>query len=538
MKKKKSAPEQSSQTILEEKKRFSQSLLWAFQRQFFEQQGIQAWNTGKVPHYATSNPFIASAYGKVVFGFLRDCKSDEQTPLDPEQPVYILELGAGSGRFAYHFLKKFFAYYSQSVLQEVAVKYVMSDLSQQNLDFWRSHPSLQPFLEQGVLDFASFDVEKDQKLQLLHSGEAIAPETLKNPLIVLANYFFDSIPQDLFYIQGGQLYETRVTLTSPEKEPDLKDAKLLERLEISYDDRAIAADYYENPDFNQILQQYQHRLAETSLLFPFVGLQCLCNLRHLSSDRLLLLSGDKGYSREEELLGRQKPKLTLHQGCFSLMVNYHAIAQYARNQGGQVLTTAHRHRSVNICAFRLGGSAEGDRETHQAYRDAIEQCSPDDFFALKKGLEPHYNTLTLQQLLAFLRLSGWDFNIFFGCFPRFMSEVAKASETLRREAYRAIYKIWDTYYFMGEQRDLAFHLGMLLYGMDYLPEALDFFQRSRQLHGEDPITLYNLGMCHYRLRQLEEALTCVTKTLELNPNFEAAKEVRIKICSEIDLGRE
>lgn len=41
-----------------------------------------------------------------------------------------------------------------------------------------------------------------------------------------------------------------------------------------------------------------------------------------------------------------------------------------------------------------------------------------------------------------------------------------------------------------------------------------------------------MGMCYYRLRQLDQAMDCITKTLELNPEFEAAKAMRIKLKSE------
>ena len=121
---------------LDEGKPLSKSILWKLQRNFFEGQGIEAWRQGTVPHYITSNPFIASAYAKVVFGFIRDCRvvkgdstNDSFTPLDPSQPIYILELGSGSGRFAYHFLKKFLGFYTRSVLKDTTFKYVMTDVS-------------------------------------------------------------------------------------------------------------------------------------------------------------------------------------------------------------------------------------------------------------------------------------------------------------------------------------------------------------------------------------------------------------------------
>ncbi|MFG6100247.1 hypothetical protein SPB21_33715 [Leptothoe sp. ISB3NOV94-8A] len=119
--------------------RLSQSNLWKIQRQFFEQQGVKAWNKGTVPHYITSNPFIANAYGKVVYGFLQDWYgsnlSNNKTPGIPAQPACIIELGAGSGRFAYHFLKKFFDFFRRSPLKTIPIKYVLTDFSDRNLNF-------------------------------------------------------------------------------------------------------------------------------------------------------------------------------------------------------------------------------------------------------------------------------------------------------------------------------------------------------------------------------------------------------------------
>ena len=57
---------------LEQKQRLSQSLIWKLQRDYFDRQGIGAWRTGAVPHHITSSAFIAQAYARVVFGFLRD----------------------------------------------------------------------------------------------------------------------------------------------------------------------------------------------------------------------------------------------------------------------------------------------------------------------------------------------------------------------------------------------------------------------------------------------------------------------------------
>src|SRR4051794_16708440 len=113
---------------LDTKQRLSQSILWKLQRNYFDREGIAAWSAGAVPHHITSSPFIADAYARVVFGFLRDChaataqvKNSSFAPLDSSQPVYIVELGSGPGRFAYLFLKRFLNVYRNSVLKEIPV---------------------------------------------------------------------------------------------------------------------------------------------------------------------------------------------------------------------------------------------------------------------------------------------------------------------------------------------------------------------------------------------------------------------------------
>lgn len=522
--------------LLEEKQRFSKSLLWQLQRQFFEQQGIQAWRQGTVPHYITSNPHIANAYAQVVLGFLRDCyaisgRKGSSAAINPKQPIYILELGSGSGRFAYHFLKKFHASYAQSSLNQTQVKYILTDFTEQNLNYWKTHPSLQPYLEKGLLDFACFDAENDQSITLSHSGENLEPDCLSNPMIVVANYVLDTIPQDLFLIENGQLFESLVTLASPQAEPNLNDPEILPQLEVSYTQQAINGDFYDDTGFNELLKDYQQTLTDTYLLFPHVALQCLNHLRQLCGDRLLLLSGDKGFSREEDLLFRGEPGIALH-GSFSLMVNYHAIGQYVQQQNGRYLTTPHRHNSLNICAAIFGEHHQNYPETCLAFNAAIVQNNPDDFFALRQVLGEHYDTLSIEQILAYLRLSGWDGAVFLDCFSVIMAKLENLTSSMQEELLWAVQNIWENYYPIGEQRDLPFYLGMLLYSMEYFPEALEYLQHSRQIYGDDPNTIYNMGMCYYRLRQLDQAMECMTQTLKQNPEFEPAKAMRIKLKSE------
>src|SRR5215472_18349827 len=94
--------------VLETDVSLSRSLIWRLQREFYARRGIQAWRADKIPSFITSNPFIAEIYARIVAGFLCDCREgrrQESAPISPENPLRILEFGAGTGKFAYLFLR-------------------------------------------------------------------------------------------------------------------------------------------------------------------------------------------------------------------------------------------------------------------------------------------------------------------------------------------------------------------------------------------------------------------------------------------------
>lgn len=511
---------------LEEKQRLSRSILWKLQRNYFDHKGMKAWSTGAVPHHITSNAYIADAYARVVSNYLRDCLA----AIDLDHPVYIVELGSGSGRFAYLFLKAFLASQPNSPLKDISIKYVTTDFTEQNPEYWHKHASFQRFIDEGLIDFARFDVEHDRKLKLIHSGETISAKNLRNPLVVIANYVFDSIPQDAFFVSGNQLFETLVTLTTS-KETDLNDPRILSRVKLSYDYKRVNGHYYEEAKWNRILEDYKKRLPETAFLFPTAALQCVRNFHRLSHGRMLLLSGDRGYSGDEALLeGQAAPTIAVH-GCFSMMVDYQIIGEYCRKLGGHVLHPAHRAKSLNVSAFMFGEPASNFSETRQAYAEAIEKFGPDDFSTLKDGIARIYDALDLDQILAFLRLSCWDYKRFWECVPALKNHLPEMTGVQKQKLHEAILKVWDSYLPIGEQVDLAFEMGTLLVEMGFHVEAIEFLQRSIDLHGIAPGTAYNIAVCYYSLGRMDQALDHVNQALDLDQGFVEAMNLRRELES-------
>ena len=113
-----------------------------------------------------------------------------------------------------------------------------------------------------------------------------------------------------------------------------------------------------------------------------------------------------------------------------------------------------------------------------------------------------------------------------------MEQVETASKTLRQEVYQAIQNIWETYYFIGEEKDLPFHLSMLLYKLGYYAEAIDYLDYSLQFYGKDPGMFYNKAKCYLQLQSLEEATEALDIALDIYPQFEVARALKFEIEAE------
>jgi tetratricopeptide (TPR) repeat protein len=511
--------------LIEEHALFSRSRLWDLQRAYFEGQGIDAWRQGEVPYYITTNPTMARTYAEIVFGFFRDRAALSPSTSDP---IYLVELGAGSGHLAHHLLLRLAELCERVAFPVPAYRYVLTDLAAKNLDFWQQHPRLQPLMEQGVLDVALYDAERDDGLHLQVSGQTLRAHSVRQPIVVIANYFFDSIPQDLFYVDGGQLYECRVTLRSDLDPEQASAAELLQDIQVEYEGYPVDLPYYGEEALDELLAEYRPAFTGTHVLFPHTGLRCLSRLRALSQEGAMLLSADKGYHRLESLQGQRPPGLVRH-GSFSLSVNYHAFKRFCERQGGAALFTGHHHYSLNIACLQLLPQSDRYAETRLAYARFVEDFGPDDFYSLKKHFERLVSSMSMRDILAHLRLSNYDVRLLQEFGNRLYDLLPDSEETERLDMVDAIDKAWERYFPIGEEQDLAFNLGMLLYQMDAYRKALLYFDRSIAAYGPSPATWYNMAACYFQLQDRPAALALLDQILAQDPNHEAARELRTHI---------
>ena len=184
--------------VLEDYTQCSRSHLWKLMMSFYDRKGIESWSHGVVPHFITCNAFIGKCYAKVLHGYLKDCVNANS--INFNEPLYIVELGAGSGKFSFYMLKALEEMKDICDFPWDKIVYVMTDFTEKNFEFWRNHRSLKPYFESGRLDAGIFDAVHDETIQLWKCGKILSTNTLKNPICIVANYLFDTLYHDIFQV--------------------------------------------------------------------------------------------------------------------------------------------------------------------------------------------------------------------------------------------------------------------------------------------------------------------------------------------------
>jgi len=111
----------------------------------------------------------------------------------------------------------------------------------------------------------------------------------------------------------------------------------------------------------------------------------------------------------------------------------------------------------------------------------------------------------VEDILAYLRLSHHDAQQFGRYLPRLMELAPKLDRNQHRAVKDAIDRVWELYFPLGEEKDLANAIACLLYEMDDYRKALEYFGHSAEIYGTDTGTLANVAACR-RLLAKEEGL--------------------------------
>ncbi|MBY0405236.1 MAG: CDC27 family protein, partial [Cyanobacteria bacterium] len=396
-------------------------------------------------------------------------------------------------------------------------------------------------IESGELDFAIYRPEEYQFLQLRHSKVKISSKTVKNPMIAIANYFFDTIRQDAFQIDEGVLKESRINLWrnfSDEVKPT--DPVKVGQLGYNYNHHVIDDHYYEDEAYNDILRYYRDNFFKASIIFPLGALDCVKNLLQMSNNNLVLISSDKGFTDMEYMLGHRNAEFALHDGAFSYMVNYNAIRRYFDQLGGVSFYSSDKNLDLNTQVNVLMAKAPEKKfeELRYYFSEKIERFNPINYLYTLQGVIfeefreiPQDTTFRLSAFLAYFRLNLCDPSTFCRFAPQLFALLEDISFVQRVELLKIMNKTWENYYQFGGESNLPFWIAQVLYGLGLYEKSLAFFEKTNQ-SGTDTkheVCFYFMGKCNENLANLREAQRYYLACLEKCPDFGPAREALIDV---------
>ncbi|CAM9586941.1 unnamed protein product, partial [Ectocarpus fasciculatus] len=604
--------EPAARSVIDDKKRFSETALWKLQREFYEKSEVKCWQECVVPNFVTSNCFIAQAYARSIASFLRDHlgrrEKDGSGWGSSQKPVYIVEVGAGSAKLSYVLLQKLLklSEYLPRPRGNAAsddassadggddntatggrgfcFKYVITDFSHANFGFWMNHPRLQELFTLGVVDFAVFDAEArpgevgggkrttkgDAEnepaatagteegadaaaasgscsggggaglwgsgcLRLELSGEELRPGDLDNPVIVVANYVFDSLKQDAFRVHDGALEELLCTTSIPSSgdvDPPSLAPELLRYMRCSWSPvRRRPAECY--PDDARVAKALETLAAshhEASFLVPVGAVRAVDCLRALSKGgKALVIAGDKGYVHDSELEGTRDPHLAVH-GSFSCMVNFKLLHLMCEAEGGSVLHSQHLD-GFKCSAMTYGLDPKAYPQFRMAFKESTACFSPNGFSSFQRQLKDESRGLGLRPALALLRLSQHDPDVFYKFKQQvFIDKGPYAGEKLQNDIRRDVKLVHELYFPLQPSKDVAFEIGRIFMGLKDFDSAAELFRDSQRYCGVHHVSWYNMGVCFFYLHHLDQAEKCFSESLALCPDYPDAIKWRQKLA--------
>ena len=118
---------------------------------------------------------------------------------------------------------------------------------------------------------------------------------------------------------------------------------------------------------------------------------------------------------------------------------------------------------------------------------------------LKKAVEEQYDKFTLEQLLAFIRLSGYDGTIFAGCVDALLPQIDPADLIQGDLVYEVAGRVRAGYYPIGEEINLFKLLARIFVAISAYEDAFSCLKESAAWYPVDEETQEMMHVCQEHL---------------------------------------
>lgn len=467
----------------------------------------------------TNNAVTAYSYAQFVLRYLQDGLSAGF--IDPNEPIYLVTYGAAIEKFGYLFLRVFSQFLRQFGLEHLKCCLVITATNHNDLLATQQNPYFAEFLQKGRLDCAIYD-NAQNTLALVNKKLTLNAGSCSNPLIVIANYFYNQTTNDLFKTTDGKLAEGLVSIETQHDNVNANLVNAPDKLVLDFTFNEVNLPYYNDVALDSILTTYQQTLSNSTFTVPSGAINCFANLSKFSNNRALLIIADDGFSTIDSFKD-SNPQLAFHQNAFSVDVNFDFLSQYVKGLGGDSLL-AEDYAGFKVCLFALGAQFADLTFTRWAYNQFNVAFSTKEFSNVKNSYVKRVEDMDLDDLLSLLKLSYWDADVFYAVSSRICALITQATPGYLKTLRTGLQIVETNFFFSTTSKNTLFELGRVYHLLGDLDIAIKHYNDSLKFYGEESPLSFNLGLCYYYQHDLQHALQHFQRAVELNPENSAAKE--------------
>lgn len=474
----------------------SESKLWEYQHLYFLTEGPEVAEWDGKEKLNSGSVIRAKQYVQLVFGLCRDL---HRQGITSNQPLYLIELGAGSGRDAFHFLSLWTECSNYATFPLPTIKYVLTDIGENHLTYWEQHPRLIPFFEQGLLDMAIFDIKKREVFNLLISDKILTAENLDYPIFFFANKVMSCLPQDVFYINEDQCQISLLGLESDIKlEGEYTAAETLRSLRPKISYATFESTAWEDQHLDTLLQLYKKNYDSAYVPFPHIMMKLMTFLKGLSPLGALIAFSDVGFQKDEGLEGSAFPSV-VRDGYFSMPINYHVMHRYCDLLNGSAYFDPKDSVNATWGYFNLCKETLNWKETQLSFLHTLGLQNRFQLLQTTQTDDAVNSLRNIDNIIIQLRASEYDARELFSNLNYIHEQFEEITISERADLRSTILRTWELHFPLLKGPDLAFEFAIILYKLGYFADALKLFKESSYLYGETESVLSNISLCKDKL---------------------------------------
>ena len=512
------------QYVIQDKVSFSKLATWDHLARTYANVSHENWLKGHVPgSNFSSSRYLAENYFEVILGYIQDWLGEhgQDGPQAATKTFYVVELGSGSGKFAYHFSQC--VQKNETLLKRLGIRLclVITELDPSHLSRLKEIACLKPFYESGLLDVALFNaatISDATEITTEIGKRTLTQADFENmPLMLIGNYVLNALPHDLFFAKNKQPFAGLTTLKSNSQTINWQAKKLEKSLEFSYEqgDQCVR-DYYNNEELDDLLFKYSEVLDNGCFLFPKEALNMLAYFRHLANDHLLFLSGDIGMHSLGKIRSYQSyPAWQWDNSTdktFCVTIDYLLLENYFSTYGFKCAMPS-QYNTVFGCYAFIGGikkfarTAEACRKLNQLTGSIGFMHDQDDKF---------FDKLPFRSLLQLLAMYHYDSSAFYKLFQFIRPLLSRISTDEQIYLNEVLLEVHQQAYYPVE-RNLFYDIGILLSEGGLFEQSLVFFKQAMGSNPESKAGCLDfIAFANYSLRRKNDALSACTEALLIN----------------------